>query len=92
MPTVPNAEQSEAQKQISRAKRLERERAELQKRIAANRNYLRLMAENEALTDEEMDWLEDFYPTKEKGARRSEDEIAATKAAKAAARDGETAS
>ena len=75
-----------AQKQIARAIRLERERSETMKKIAANREYLRLMEENEELADDEADWLDDFYPQKEKGQQRSEDEIERTRKAKAAAR------
>jgi len=77
---------SSAEKQISRAVRLERERSEAMKKVAANREYLRLMEENEELGDEEADWLDDFYPQKERGRGRSEDEIERTRKAKAAAR------
>jgi hypothetical protein len=89
MPTVPNAPQSEAEKQIERAKHLERERADLMERIGANREYLRLMDKNEALTDEQGAWLDTFYPLKEKGERRSKDDIAKTREAKTEARKHE---
>ena len=86
MPTVPNAgNESEADKQIARALRLERERADLQGRIAKNREYLRLMDENESLTEEQGKWLDEFYPLKEKGERRSKEAIEATRKAKQAA-------
>lgn len=85
MPTVPNTE-TEAEKQIARAKRLERERAELQDKISKNREYLRLMDANDALTGEQGDWLDKFYPLKEKGERRSKEDIDATRAAKTEAR------
>jgi hypothetical protein len=80
------ADRSSAQKQIARALRLEQERSETMKKIAANREYLRLMEENEELEDDEADWLDDFYPQKEKGQQRSEDEIERTRKAKAVAR------
>ncbi len=87
MPTVPAL--TEAEKQIERAKHLERERADLMERIGANREYLRLMDKNEALTDEQGAWLDKFYPLKEKGERRSKDDIQATREAKQEARKHE---
>jgi hypothetical protein len=87
MPTVPTAPQTDAEKQIERALHLERERADLQSRISKNREYLRLMDANDALTDEQGDWLDKFYPLKEKGERRSDDDIKATREAKKAARE-----
>jgi hypothetical protein len=73
-------------RQIERAKRLEAERARIMKAIGANREFLRGLALNEELTPEQEDWVEDFYPTKEKGERRSAEEIERTKLAKAEAR------
>lgn len=84
--STPTEKRSSAQKQILRAVRLEGERADVLKRVAANREYLRLMDENEELEDDEADWLEDFYPSKEKGAQRSNDEIERTRKVRAAAR------
>jgi hypothetical protein len=84
-PTAAPAETS-AQKQIRRAKELEGQRAKLSKSIAANREYLRLMDANDELDEEQADWLEDFYPQKEKGDRRSEEEIERTRKVKAEAR------
>lgn len=72
------------EKQIARALRLERERAEGMKKIAANREYLRLMEENEELDDDEASFLDDWYPNKERGATRSDDEIETTRKLKAA--------
>jgi len=87
MPTVPNIEgQSEAERQIARAKALEKERAELQGRITKNRDYLRLMDDNESLTAEQGKWLDGFYPLKEKGERRSKEDIEATRKLKSEAR------
>jgi hypothetical protein len=88
MPPVAQAPGSSAARQVERAKQLERDRDKLMKQIAANRTYLRLMAQNDELTNDQEDWLEDFYPTKEKGEQRSAEEIEATRRAKAAARDG----
>lgn len=85
-PAAPAAPQTSADKQIVRANALERERADVMKRIASNREYLRLMADNDELTDEQEDWLEAFYPLKEKGERRSEEDIERTRKAKEAAR------
>lgn len=82
----PTEDLTSAEKQVYRAQRLEAERAEVMKRIAANREYLRLMDDNEELTDAEADWLADFYPEKEKGQQRSDDEIERTRKVKAAAR------
>ena len=92
MPQVPVApgavaELSEPEKQIARAKQLEKERAALMQKIAANRDYLRLMHRNEALTEEQGDWLDEFYPLKEKSKRRSKEEVEATRKAKLAARE-----
>lgn len=86
MPTVPSTEATTDHPQIHRAKVLERERAELMERIAKNREYLRLMDANGDLTDAQSDWLADFYPLKEKGERRSEEDIIATRNAKLEAR------
>ena len=96
-PPKPAAEQTPAQRQIHRAMTLERERAELQERIGKNRDYLRLMDANEELSTTakvpgtdltESQWLAAFYPEKEKGERRSADEIEATRKVKEAARKG----
>lgn len=83
--TVPSNE-SEAEKQIRRAKELEKDRAAVMEKITDNRNYLRLMDKNDALTDEQGEWLDKFYPSKEKGERRSEDDVKATREAKLEAR------
>lgn len=83
---TPEDKRTSAEKQVARAVRLERERSVTMKKIAANREYLRLMEENEELNDDEADWLDDFYPQKEKGQQRSDDEIERTRKAKAAAR------
>lgn len=94
MPTTPkpdaaaatDAPQTAADRQIARAKSLERERAELGERISANRDYLRLMDKNDELTAEQGEWLDAFYPVKEKGEQRSKEEIEATRKVKEEAR------
>lgn len=95
MPAVKQAEQTAAERQIQRAKDLEKERYELGKRINSNREYLRLMDANEELqgqtvlngeTVEMGEWLDVFYPQKERGQKRSKDEIEATRKAKQEAR------
>lgn len=79
-------ELADSHKQIGRAMDLEYDRAVLGEKITANRTYLRLMAENDELTEAQEDWLDDFYPQKEKGESRSDDEIDATRKAKEIAR------
>lgn len=86
MPPVAAAPQTSAEKQIARANALERDRSELMKKIGSNREYLRLMADNDELTEAQEDWLDAFYPQKEKGERRSEEDIERTRKAKEAAR------
>lgn len=81
------SEQTAADRQIARAKSLERERGELMDRITANRDYLRLMDKNEELTSEQGDWLDVFYPIKERGEQRSKEEVEATRKAKEEARN-----
>lgn len=79
--------QTSAERQIARAKDLEKQRAALQTSIGKNRDYLRLMDANDELDAEQSKWLKTFYPDKEKGSTRSEDEIKATREARKAARD-----
>lgn len=85
-PAPPAAPPTEAQRQIARAKALELDRYELAERVTANREYLRLMDKNEALTEDEGAWLDDFYPEKSGDAKRSKEQIEATKKLKEAAR------
>lgn len=84
------SEQTAAERQIARAKDLERQRGDLMDLITANRDYLRLMDKNDELTDEQGDWLDVFYPLKEKGEQRSKSEIEATRKAREEARKGDT--
>jgi hypothetical protein len=85
--TTPTAPSTSADRQIERAKGLERERAALQEKISKNRDYLRLMSANDELDANQKRWLNTFYPLKERGDRRSEEEIEATRKVRKAARD-----
>lgn len=71
-----------AGRQIARAIELERQLDELRVKVGKNRDYLRLMDANEELSDDQSEWLDTYYPEKEKGARRSTDEIEATRKAR----------
>jgi len=77
---------SSAAKQITRAISLEQERADVMKRIADNRDYLRLMDRNEELDEDQAEFLDTFYPEKERGERRSKEDIEATRKARESAR------
>lgn len=82
----PEDQRSTPERQILRAARLERDRSDLMERIGKNRDYLRLMADNEELSEDQQAWVNTFYPEKEKGERRSEDDITATRKAREEAR------
>lgn len=75
-----------AERQVVRAVKLEVQRAELMKKIADNRDYLRLMDRNEELSEDQAEFLDTFYPEKERGERRSKEDIEATRRAREAAR------
>ena len=85
--TAPQQAQSSADRQIERAKMLERQRAKLMEQVSANRTYLRLMAANDELSAAQRKWLSTFYPEKEKGQERSAEDIEATRKARQAARE-----
>ena len=72
---------SSGAKQVARAIDLERQRANVLEKIAANRTYLRLMDQNEELNEAQAEFLDTFYPEKERGERRSDDELTATRRA-----------
>lgn len=74
--------------QIQRAKELEKRLSTVRRDINANRDLLRLMDANKALSKDQRAWLHNFYPLKERGSSRSADEIQATKDAKKEAREG----
>lgn len=73
-------------RQILRALRLEREISELRQSVNDNRDYLRLMDRNDELSDDQAEFLDVFYPEKEKGQQRPQEEIEATRRARAFAR------
>lgn len=73
-------------RQIKRALRLEREISALRQSVNDNRDYLRMMDRNEELNDDQSEFLDTWYPEKEKGERRPQDEVEATRRAKALAR------
>ena len=87
-PTATPTESTVTERQIQRANHLERERAKLQEAVDKNRQYLRLMGDNDELSDAEKAWLDSFYPEKEKGERRSDEDIVATRDIREAARKG----
>lgn len=55
---------------LGRALELRNEKIDLLKRIADNRQLLRLLDSNEALSAEQSEWLAEFYPV----VRRVRDE------------------
>lgn len=83
---VPDGTNPMAERQIKRAMQLEFDRGELLKKINANREMLRLMAETDELSEPQEDWLDVFYPQKEKDTTRSVSEVEATRKAREAAR------
>jgi hypothetical protein len=91
MPTVPAVSQDMVARQIARAEELETDRGDLMEEIAANRDFLRLMDKNKELSDAQGRWLDTFYPLKEKGEKRSEDDIEATRKLKESTRKKVTA-
>lgn len=73
-------------RQVARAIRLEGEISKVREHINDNRDYLRLMDKNEELNEAQSEFLDTFYPEKEKGERRPTEEVEATRRARAAAR------
>jgi hypothetical protein len=73
---------------INQAKGLERDRGKLLERIGANRSLLRQLHKVGALNAEEKKFVTTFYPDKERGSTRSEDEVEATRKTREAARKG----
>lgn len=82
----PNPAQAYAAVLIEQAQALEAERAEVMERVTANRTELRLIDKQGNLSEEQGKWLDTFYPEKEKGERRSKEDIEATRKAREAAR------
>jgi hypothetical protein len=81
---------SSGARQVKRAIELEADRAKLMKQISDNREYLRLMDRNDELSEDQTEFLEVFYPEKERGSRREKADIEATRKAREAARNGTT--
>lgn len=73
-------------RQVARAIQLEAQVAELREKVNDNRTYLRMMDKNDELTEDQSEFLEVFYPEKEKGERRPDSEVEATRIARALAR------
>ena len=73
-------------RQVQRAIDLERQLGELREKIDSNRTYLRLMKQNEELSEDQVEFVEVFYPEKEKGERRTDAEVEATRRARDVAR------
>lgn len=73
-------------RQVRRAIELERQVASLREKVNDNRTYLRLMGRNDELTDEQFEFVDVFYPEKEKGERRDAAEVEATRRAREFAR------
>ena len=84
--TPQNPAQAYAALLIEQAKELEAERSEVMERVTANRTQLRQMDTSGNLSDSQAAWLDVFYPEKEKGERRSKEEIEATRKAREEAR------
>lgn len=73
---------------VQQARELEKERGNLMERIGANRAILRNMHKADALEADLKEFVEKFYPEKEKGVTRSADEIEATRKEREKARKG----
>lgn len=68
------------------AVKLEQQSATLQKQISANRSQLRNLVAMGACTAEQRRWVQVFYPEKQRGERRSAEDVEATRKARLAAR------
>lgn len=73
-------------RQVQRAIELEAQISSLREKVNDNRTYLRMMDKNDELTEDQSEFVEVFYPEKEKGERRPPAEVEATRIARAAAR------
>jgi hypothetical protein len=71
---------------VAQARDLENQRAVLMKKIGKNRESLRNLDELDALSAEHQKFVREFYPLKEKGERRSKEDIERTRKAREAAR------
>ena len=75
-----------AANEIRGAIQLEKRRSDLMKEIQDNRELLRLLDRRGTLDDDQAEFLDIFYPEKERGSRRQKDDIEATRKAREAAR------
>lgn len=73
-------------RQVRRAVELERQISSVREKVNDNRTYLRLMDRNEELNEAQAEFVDVFYPDKEKGERKPKEETQATRRAKLAAR------
>jgi hypothetical protein len=67
------------ERQFLRAISLEGQKASIMRQINANRGLLRTLDDTDELTADLSDWLDEFYPTKEKDAKRDADEVKQTR-------------
>lgn len=81
-----SAGDSPGSRQVQRAIQLERDLGELREKIDSNRTYLRLMRKNEELNEDQAEFVDLFYPEKEKGEQRTPAEIEASRLARSVAR------
>jgi hypothetical protein len=70
---------------IAEAQRLEAQRSQIQVELAGIRSQLRNL--RKYLTPAQAEYVRDFFPDKEKGTRRSKEEIARTREVRTAARE-----
>jgi len=68
-----------ASDQIKRAIELELALAAARKDVNDNREYLRLMSRNKAVNEDQQEFLDVWYPSKERGDRRDREDIEATR-------------
>lgn len=78
----------EGARQVRRAVALEAERARIMDVVAKNRTLLRLLDSQDSLDADQQEFLDTFYPEKERGTRRSAADVEATRKAKLVARRG----
>ena len=77
-------------RQVQRAIELEAQISTLREKVNDNRVYLRMMDKNDELNEDQSEFVDTFYPEKEKGERRPAEEVEATRIARAAARKNGT--
>lgn len=75
-----------AQEYVKDAIRLEGERAAVMAEISVTRDMLRNLDKTNKLNDDQAEFIDVWFPEKERGQNRSRDDIEATRRAKLAAR------